>query len=72
MDLPEWLHSSMYIIFIKNSDILLTNEDNYEDELEELINNFNEYGQEYSEELFFGENNVNNRKGYSFHVILGN
>jgi RNAse (barnase) inhibitor barstar len=71
MDLHEWLPSSVFIIFIKNSDKLLIEEDNYLNEYEELIESFNEYAQEYSEELFFDENNVNNRKKYPFHVILG-
>ena len=72
MDLPEWLSSQIYIIFIKNSDKLLINEVDYKDEYEELIENFNEYAEEYSEELFYDEGNVNNRKAYPFHIILGN
>jgi len=70
MDLPEWLNLSGYIFFIENSDALLVNEDNYKCAFRELMDMFNEYGEEYAKELYYGENNVNNRKKHPFRVIL--
>ena len=70
MDVTEWLNVSMIIIFIKYSGSILIDEENHNNAYDELIEMFNEYGNEYSKEYFINKNNVNNRRKYPFHVIL--
>jgi len=68
IDLYEFLDNKIFILFIEHSEYLLVNEKD-KNSLKELIEDFNDYAEELSNNIFDDENNQNI---YPLHVILSN
>ena len=70
-DMYEWLEPepNSYILYVDNSEGLLEY-DNQEKGIEIFLKRLVWYAEEWAEERFFEEGNVNNKKSYPFHVIF--